>query len=77
MSLLPGRKIDGDETWVDPLVGLSGVLDVAPQVFLRGWALVGGFGVGSDFTADLFGRVGYRVTGSISSTLGYRWVKVG
>lgn len=30
MSLLPGRKIDGDETWVDPLVGLSGVLDVAP-----------------------------------------------
>jgi hypothetical protein len=46
-------------------------------VFLRGWALVGGFGVGSDFTADLFGGVGYRVTGSISSTLGYRWVKVG
>jgi hypothetical protein len=75
-GLLPGREIKGDETWIDPLVGMSGVLDIGPKVFLRGWAFVGGFGIGSDFTADLFGGIGYRFTDSISSTLGYRWVKV-
>ena len=75
-GLLPGTRIKGDKTWVDPVIGLSGVLDLGPKVFLRGWGFVGGFGVGSDFTADLFGGVGYRITDSISSTLGYRWVKV-
>lgn len=75
-GLLPGREIKGDETWIDPLVGMSGVLDIGPKVFLRGWAFVGGFGIGSDFTADLFGGIGYRFTDSISSTLGYRWLKV-
>ena len=75
-GLLPGRKIKGDKTWVDPIVGASGVLDIGPKVFLRGWGFVGGFGVGSDFTADLFAGVGYRFTDSITSTLGYRWVKV-
>ena len=75
-GLLPGTRIKGDKTWVDPIIGLSGVLDIGPKVFLRGWGFVGGFGVASDFTADLFGGVGYRITDSITSTLGYRWVKV-
>jgi opacity protein-like surface antigen len=75
-GLLPGRKISGDKTWVDPVVGLTGSIDVAPKTFLRGWAFVGGFGVASNITADLFAGVGYRITDSISSTLGYRWVKV-
>jgi hypothetical protein len=75
-GLLPGTKIKGDKTWVDPVIGVSGVLDLGSKTFLRGWGYVGGFGVGSNFTADLFAGVGYRFTDSISSTLGYRWVKV-
>jgi hypothetical protein len=53
----------------------QGVLDIGPKVFLRGWGFVGGFGVGSDFAADLFAGLGYRLTDSISTTLGYRRVK--
>lgn len=75
-GLLPGTSIKGEETWVDPVVGMSGRFNLGPKVFLSGWAFVGGFGVGADVTADLFAGVGYRVTDSISSTLGYRWVKV-
>ena len=75
-GLLPGTKLKGDKTWVDPVIGVSGVLDLGSKTFLRGWGYVGGFGVGSNFTADLFAGVGYRFTDSISSTLGYRWVKV-
>ena len=75
-GLLPGRRIKGDKTWVDPVVGVSGILGLGPKTFLRGWGFVGGFGVGSDFTADVFLGLGYRFTDSVSSTLGYRWVKV-
>lgn len=75
-GVLPGRTINHDETWVDPVVGLNGRFDVASKVFLTGWGYVGGFGVGSDNMADLFGGLGYRFTGAVSGTLGYRWLKV-
>jgi opacity protein-like surface antigen len=38
--------------------------------------MVGGFDVGSRIMADVFGGVGYRFTDSISTTVGYRWMKV-
>lgn len=75
-GLLPGRRITSDETWVDPIVGASGVIDLGPQVFARGWAYVGGFGLASDITADVFLGLGYRFTDRVSASLGYRWVKV-
>ena len=76
-GLLPGRKVKGDDTWVDPMLGTSGIVGLgASHAFLIGWGYVGGFGVGSDIMADLFGGIGYRFTDSISTTVGYRWMKV-
>ncbi|EXJ12633.1 hypothetical protein [Imhoffiella purpurea] len=75
-GLLRGRRITNDETWVDPIVGASGDADLGAKVFARGWAYVGGFGIGSDVTADLYLGLGYRFTDTISASLGYRWVKV-
>lgn len=75
-GLLPGRTIKGDDTWIDPILGVRGNVDVVSDVFLTGWGFVGGFGVGSDIMADLGGGVGYRFTNSISTTIGYRWMKV-
>jgi hypothetical protein len=75
-GLLAGRGLRSDENWVDPLIGVSGTLNLAPKVFARAWAYFGGFGVGSDRTADLFVGVGYRMTDAISAELGYRWLKV-
>ena len=73
---IPGINVKHNETWVDPVVGVSGSVDVIGKVFLSGWGYVGGFGAGSDIMADLFGGVGYRFTDSISSRIGYRWMKV-
>ena len=75
-GVLPGRTVDGDDTWVDPLLGMRGRVDLGSDVFVSGWAYVGGFGVGSDIMADLFGGVGYAWTERIETVLGYRWVRV-
>jgi len=48
------------------------VIDPSSKVFAQGWAYVGGFGIGSDLSADLFAGLGYRISYSIASTLGYR-----
>ena len=52
-GLLPGRTIKGEDTWIDPILGVRGNVDVVSDVFLTGWGFVGGFGVGSDIMADL------------------------
>lgn len=75
-GLLGGTKIDHDETWVDPILGVTARTDIAPKVFLQGWGFAGGFGVGSDIMFDLFGGVGYRFSEKTSTTFGYRWMKV-
>ncbi len=75
-GLLPGRSGTGSDVWADPMVGLRGNFDITPKIFVNGWGLVGGFGVGSDIAADVFGGVGYRFTDHIAANLGYRWLKV-
>lgn len=75
-GLLPGTAGSGSDTWADPMVGLRGTFDITPKVFVNGWGLVGGFGVGSDIAADLFGGAGYRFTDHIAANVGYRWLKV-
>jgi len=75
-GLLGGAKIDHQETWVDPMLGVIGSVDVAPKVFLKGWGFAGGFGIGSDTMVDLFGGIGYRFSDKIATTLGYRWLKL-
>lgn len=80
MNLLPGvlpaRAGSVRDNWVDPVIGLRGRQDLGERTFLTGWAYVGGFGVGSDEMADLFGGVGYAFSDSVSGVLGYRWMSV-
>ena len=75
-GLLPGNRRSSEETWVDPIIGGGAVVNLSLKVFARGWGYIGGFGIASDLTADLFAGFGYRFTDSISTTMGYRWVKV-
>lgn len=66
---------DGSQNWVSPLIGLNGVFDFSPKWTAIAHADVGGFGVGADFMANLYGLVGYRTTifgASLLSTVGYR-----
>ena len=66
------NKVSTTKSWIDPIIGLRGHYDLTPDFFVDGLAEIGGFGVGSDFQWELVGRVGYRITESISASVGYR-----
>ncbi len=66
------RDFDVTQTWVDPIVGLKGAVDVTPSISLIGWGFVGGFGVASDFTWDVLGGVGWSPRENVSLYVGYR-----
>ena len=68
----PGISREGTEDWIDPIVGLSLRYQVDERWFVNALADIGGFGVGSDFTAQGFASVGYMWTPSISTAIGYR-----
>jgi len=63
---------EGTKNWVDPIVGALAHYDFNESWFLNAYADVGGFGVGSDITAQGFLAVGYRWSETISTAVGYR-----
>ena len=64
------------ETWVDPIVGLRGRINLSPDFYLAGWGMIGGFGVSSEFFWDAMGGLGYQVSDSFSLFGGYRGLSV-
>ncbi|MCA3561104.1 MAG: hypothetical protein IOC82_08775 [Aestuariivirga sp.] len=73
---LGGRSKSDGATWVDPLVGAKLRVDLLPRVYMTSWAMIGGFGVGSDLMWDLMGGAGYDFTDNFSLFAGYRAVSV-
>ena len=60
------------ETWVDPIIGLKGRLNFTPDFYFTSWAMIGGFGVSSDFFWDVMGGLGWNAWDSVSLVAGYR-----
>ena len=58
------------------MIGLHGQYQFDNGIFIRALSQVGGFGVGSDLTWDVFGGLGYQFNNSISATAGYRHLEV-
>ena len=75
-GLLPDQKFQTDESWADPVIGLHGIYRFDNGIFLTSFAHIGGFGVGSDLTWDIFGALGYQFNDSISAVAGYRHLVV-
>jgi hypothetical protein len=71
-----GVRVDQDQTWVDPIVGLT--LRTPPDrlLQLRLYSEIGGFGAGSDFAWQAFPSVGLRLTPGFALELGYRWLDI-
>jgi hypothetical protein len=71
----PGPTVDDSESWVDPLIGLRGDLELTERLALFAEADVGGFGIGSDlaWNAQLFLTYRTAVFGVATDlALGYR-----
>ncbi|MCA3573003.1 MAG: hypothetical protein IOC86_03740, partial [Aestuariivirga sp.] len=73
-GLVLSRELSGDDgaSWVDPMVGAKMRINTSMPVYFTGWGMVGGFGVGSDFTWDVMGGVGYEWTEKFSTVVAYR-----
>lgn len=75
-GLFDGLSKSDGATWVDPLVGAKLRVNLLPKVYTAGWAMIGGFGVGSDLMWDLMGGAGYEFNDNFSLFAGYRATSV-
>lgn len=69
-GLLGGVSRTDSATWVDGLIGLRGMYNITPKVYLTAWGLIGAGGADIDW--DALAGVGYKVNDRISAVLGYR-----
>jgi opacity protein-like surface antigen len=75
-GLLPGgaRSLSGSKSWWDPVVGARVTVPFAENWSLVGYADVGGFGVGSDFSYQAAAGVDWQFARSFSAKAGYRYL---
>jgi len=70
------RQRSGNETWVDPIIGLSGRVELGNGFALQAEGDVGGFGLVSDIDWQVLGTLQYEVADSITLDAGYRYLAV-
>ena len=71
------RSVEDSKTWFDPIVGVQlRTPDSGKRWHAQVYTEIGGFGVGSDFTWQIYPTVGVRLTGRASLELGYRWLDI-
>ncbi|MFO7694536.1 MAG: hypothetical protein R6V57_15730 [Vicinamibacterales bacterium] len=74
-SPLQVRSIDGSKTWFDPIVGLQfRTPESGGRWHAQVYTEIGGFGVGSTFSWQVFPTIGVRLTEKASIEFGYRWL---
>jgi hypothetical protein len=67
-----GVSLDGDQDWVDPIVGLRYDYSFSDKWSLRLYGDIGGFGVSSDFTWQGLGLIDYQPWKHVAFVAGYR-----
>jgi opacity protein-like surface antigen len=68
----PSPSASDTQTFVDPVVGFRSRLMLGSDVFVDGIAQIGGFGVSSKLTYQLFGGVGWQANEWLALRAGYR-----
>ena len=60
--------------WFDPIFGVRGHWNFYKSFYFTGEGDVGGFGIGSEVTTQVYGALGYQFTPIISVEAGYRFL---
>ncbi len=66
----------GNETWIDPIVGLRTQINITRWLFVAAQGDVGGFGVGSEIAWNTQATVGVNFSRNVFGELGYRYMYV-
>jgi hypothetical protein len=75
-GLLPAASESEEEYWVDPVIGGRFRFDLGRGFGLSTYADIGGFGVGSDLTWQVYGGISYAFNDAISAAAGWRHLSV-
>lgn len=71
------RSVDGSKTWFDPLVGLQlHTPENGRRWHAQVYTEMGGFGVGSTITWQVFPTIGVDLSKKASIEFGYRWLDI-
>ena len=71
---MPELQSGVSESWIDPVVGLRGSIDLGSGFFAAAYADVGSGA--SDLTWQIYGGIGYRFNGRFLGQIGYRHLSV-
>ena len=75
-GILPPSSPSASDAWVDPVIGARANAPLGSGFSLNGYADVGGFGISSDWTWQIYGGFGYQISDSIAAHVGYRYLDV-
>ena len=70
------RQRSGSKTWVDPIIGISGRVELGSGFALQAEGDVGGFGLVSDIDWQVLGTIQYQVADYVTLDAGYRYLAV-
>jgi hypothetical protein len=62
------------ESWFDPFFGVRGRYNFYKSFYLTGYGDVGGFGIGSEVTTQIYAALGAQITNNLRAEVGYRWL---
>jgi hypothetical protein len=71
-NLLPDLDITRHVSWVDPIIGMKGRIQISHWFFINAYGDVGGFGAGSEFTWQALLGSGIQVSRWFALIAGYR-----
>lgn len=75
-GLVAGRSADGSKDWIDPVLGFRSRFPITDRLSAVVMADIGGFGVSSDLTWQLYGGFNYQLSDSTELKLGWRHMEI-
>lgn len=75
-TIVEARSASINETWVDPVIIARTQGYFTEKLFWQLRGDLGGFGIGSDFTWQAQGNIGYRFSKLFQTSIGYRYIGI-
>ena len=75
-GILATQRASASSTLVDPVIGLRVGYAATDRLALAASADIGGFGIGTELSWEIFGGLSYAVTDQFTADLGFRYLSI-